>query len=64
MERKTIWNGSVRIGEDVITTDRDGFWDIFDVVGCIADLVAGILVLVNTNKLEKEYRAYVGPAKK
>lgn len=24
MERKTIWNGSVRIGEDVITTDRDG----------------------------------------
>ena len=40
------------------------FWDIFDVVGCIADLVAGILVLVNTNKLEKQYRAYVGPAKK
>jgi len=37
-------------------------WNIFDVVGCIADLVAGILVLVNTNKLEKEYRAYLGQA--
>lgn len=24
MERKTIWDGSVRVGEDVITTDRDG----------------------------------------
>ena len=24
MERKTIWKGSARIGEDVITTDRDG----------------------------------------
>lgn len=36
------------------------FWNIFDVVGCIADLVAGILVLVNTNKLEKEYQSYLG----
>lgn len=24
MERKTIWNGSTRMGEDVITTERDG----------------------------------------
>ena len=38
------------------------FWNIFDVVGCIADLAAGILVLVNTNKLEKEYRAYLNQA--
>ena len=38
------------------------FWDIFDVVGCIADLAAGILILVNTNKIEKEYRAYLNQA--
>lgn len=28
MERKTIWKGSTRIGEDVITTDRDGLTHI------------------------------------
>lgn len=38
------------------------FWNILDIIGCIADLVAGILVLVNTNKLEKEYRAYLDQA--
>lgn len=28
MERKTIWDGSVRVGEDVITTERDGLTHI------------------------------------
>ena len=28
MERKTIWDGNVRVGEDVITTDRDGLTHI------------------------------------
>ena len=28
MERKTIWKGSTRVGEDVITTDRDGLTHI------------------------------------
>lgn len=35
------------------------FVDVFDLIGCFADLVACIFILVNTNKIEKEYRAYL-----